>query len=179
MLITNAIIIDLQAIERTNYDDSWFTLVILFTVVLLAVLKLIKAEELKNYTLAFFTPAFFQKKAEEYIALFTPFHFILFTFSSIVLALVLYSFFEFPLYSGSAFLNYLGLLALLFLYLFLRYLLDIFLAYTLGIRKRINYFLFVKYGYLFSICLWTLPVLILYKYSFTNTTFLKYYPLFP
>jgi hypothetical protein len=161
-----------QAQELINQGNSWFTLLILFAIVLLALLKLMKPTQLFGYTVAFFTPGFFQKKAEEPLSIFTPFNFVLFGFTALVLSLLGYELLQIYAPNDFGFLLFLGLFSGVFGYLFLRYLLDIFLSNVLGIRELINYFAYVKYGYLFTFALWLLPLLILYEYGIKNTTLL-------
>ena len=162
----------MQAIELINNSDSWFTLVILFTIVLLAILKLIKPNYLLGYTLAFFTPGFFQKKAEENMYLFSPFKFILFCYSSISISLVFYLIVQPSTTNKNNFITFLIILASVFCYLLIKYFIENMIASILAIKGNINYFLHVKYGYLFTVGLWILPLIILYKYSLHSSYFL-------
>ncbi|MGG8497401.1 DUF4271 domain-containing protein [Tenacibaculum sp. TC6] len=162
----------MQAIELSNNYDSWFTLVILFTIVLIAVLKLIKPNQLLGYTIAFFTPGFFQKKAEEYITIFKPFTFVLALFSIVILALIFQFTLAVSIFNADNFNTFLKILAFIFCYFFVRYFLDLFLANVLAIKENVNYFLHVKYGYLFTICLLMLPFIILNKYTIRSKFFI-------
>ncbi|WP_435260772.1 DUF4271 domain-containing protein [Tenacibaculum sp. nBUS_03] len=162
----------MQAIELINNSDSWFTLVILFTIVLLAILKLIKPNYLLGYTLAFFTPGFFQKKAEEHMYLFSPFKFILFCYSSISISLLVYLVAQPSNTNTNSFISFLIILTYVFCYLLIKYFIENIIASILSIKNNINYFLHVKYGYLFTVSLWGLPLIILYKYSLHSRFFL-------
>ncbi|WP_412766827.1 DUF4271 domain-containing protein [Tenacibaculum vairaonense] len=162
----------LQAIELNNIDDSWFTLVIIFTIILLAILKLIKPSHLFGHTVAFFTPGFFQKKAEEEISIFNPFSFTLFLYSSIIIALSIFGFTCKKGLMDNNFTSFSVLLICVFIYLLSKFIIEMFIVNALAIKERVNYFLHLKYGYLFTVCLLILPVLIVYKYAINSNLFL-------
>ncbi|WP_370630565.1 MULTISPECIES: DUF4271 domain-containing protein [unclassified Tenacibaculum] len=161
----------LQAIERTITNDNWITLVILFVIILLAIMKLIKPNKLLGYALAFFTPGFFQKKVQNNVSIYSPFHLLLFSFSSIVISLFLFFVFTPKIYDQS-FLNYLILLSIISLYFFIRRLLDFTFSNILGLSLVTKYFLYTKSGYLYTLSLWLFPAIILYQYAFKENLYL-------
>ncbi len=162
----------MQAIELTNNKESWFTLVLLFSFVLIALLKLLKPKQLVGYSIAFFSPGFFQKKAEEFISIFTPFKLTLFAFSIIMISLVFHSSFSDLFFENQGFQPFLKTLAAIFGYILIKYFIDIFLANVLALKENVNYFLQLKYGYLFTVCLLIFPILILNKYAIKSGYFL-------
>ena len=64
----------MQAIERIITDNNWITLVIVFAIILLALMKLLAPNKLFGYTLAFFTPGFFKKKVTPFALLMESLH---------------------------------------------------------------------------------------------------------
>ncbi len=161
----------LQAIERIIDDNSWITIVIIIAIILLAMMKLLKPTKLYGYTIAFISPGFFHKRIEEGDSFFTPFRLFLFFYSAIVLSLFLYLVFLAENYHYD-FLVFTGLLIVVTLYFAARFLIDHALANILGLSSVVNYFLYTKSGYLYVLCLWLLPVIILYQYAFPNKLFL-------
>lgn len=162
----------MQAIELNSNYDSWFTLVLLFAIVLMAMLKLLKPNQLFGYTIAFFNPGFFQKKAEDYITIFTPFRFTLTIFSIVVFSLLFYSLVGNVFFAEDGFYTFLKVLTFVFCYVFLRYFIDNLITGTFVIRENLNYFLHTKYGYLFTVSLLIFPFIILNQYTLQSTLFL-------
>ncbi|SEC31763.1 protein of unknown function [Tenacibaculum sp. MAR_2009_124] len=164
----------MQAIELINNKEGWFTIVLLVSFVLIALLKLLKPKQLVGYSISFFSPGFFQKKAEEFISVFTPFKLTLLAFSIIILSLVFYSSFNKLLFDSQDFQSFLKILATVFCYIFFKYIIDIFLANVLALKENVNYFLQLKYGYLFTVCLLIFPILIVNKYAIKSGYFLLF-----
>ncbi len=161
----------MQAIERITNSDYWITLVILLSIVLLAIMKLLKPNKLLGYTLAFFTPGYFQKKAENRVAFFTPFNLVLFLFTTITLSLFLYLVFLPVIYIKGVF-NFIIIFCSILIYLFSKQILDKMFANILGLSDVTNYFLISKYGYLSSLSLLLFPFLILNLYAINNRVFI-------
>ncbi|TDQ28887.1 DUF4271 domain-containing protein [Tenacibaculum caenipelagi] len=161
----------MQAVERIINNESWITLVILAAIVLLSVMKLINSNKLWGYTTAFYTPGFFQKRVEDNPSFTSPFNLILFTYTAIVISLftflvLLPKSFEYNFYTFSV------LFLCLLSYLLVRRMLDYFLINILGLTQILKYFLHTKLGYLHVVCLWLLPFVVLYQFTFKNPTFL-------
>ncbi|WP_086031398.1 DUF4271 domain-containing protein [Tenacibaculum holothuriorum] len=171
MLITNANFKVLQALDRLDFTNSWITVLILISVVLLAVMKVIKPSRLLGYSIAFFSPGFFQKRAEENASFFTPFNGVMFLFSLIILSLFCFfalnpfaferDFFEFGVF-------FIGIIV----YVLIRFIIDFLVINATGVIDVLNYFMFSKRGYLYTVSLWMFPVLIFYIYAFRNNYFL-------
>lgn len=163
----------MQAIERITNHDSWITLVIVLAIVLLAMMKSLKPTKLYGYSVAFITPGFFHKRTEEGASFFSPFKLFLFSFSTIVISLFLFLTLISEIYSHS-FLAFLGLLLFVILYFLVRFFIDYALANILGLSSTVGYFLHTKSGYLYVLCIWLFPIIILYQYTFTSKLFLIY-----
>ena len=161
----------MQALERVINYDYWISILFVIAFVILAILKLLKPNRLYGYIIAFFTPGFFHKQVEKNIAFFSSFQLILFTFTSLVLSLF---FFEIaPTYLVSKNLQTLSyVFGVTTIYLFIRFLLDAFIVSVLGLKNLLGYFLYSKLGYLKTLSLWLLPILILNQYTIKSNLFL-------
>lgn len=171
MLIKSIKKIHLQAIERLISNNNWITLVIIFAVILLAIMKSLKPNKLLGYALAPFTPGFFKKKIEKNASFYTSFSLTLFFFSAIVISLFLFLIII-STTSNHKFLSYLVVLIFTVFYFAFKYFLDFLLANIMGINTIAKYFIHIKSGYLNSLALWLFPALILYLFSFNNRAFL-------
>lgn len=160
----------MQAIERIISYDNWITLVVLFSIILLAILKLIKPNKLLGHTLAFFTPGYFQKKADDNASFYSSFNLVLFLFTSITLSL--FFFLVLPQQYEKTFFNFLITLSFIIIYLFSKQILDRAFSNTLGLSVITNYFIISKYGYLSSLSLLLFPFIILKLYAINSTFFL-------
>lgn len=160
----------MQAIERIISYDNWITLVVLFSIILLAILKLIKPNKLLGHTLAFFTPGYFQKKADDNTSFYSSFNLVLFLFTSITLSL--FFFLVLPQQYEKTFFNFLITLSFIIIYLFSKQILDRAFSNTLGLSVITNYFIISKYGYLSSLSLLLFPFIILKLYAINSTFFL-------
>lgn len=171
MLIKSIKKIHLQAIERLISENNWITLVIIFAIVLLAMMKSLKPNKLQGYTLAPFTPGFLKKKIEDNTSFYSPFYLLLFFFSTIVISLFLFLVMVSSTNEHS-FLSYLVLLTFTAFYFIVKYFLDFIISNILGLKSVTKYFIYIKLGYLNSLILWLFPALVIYLYSFNNRTFL-------
>ena len=171
MLIKSIKKIHLQAIERLISNNNWITLVIIFALILLAMMKLLNPNKLLGYALAPFTPGFFKKKIEDNVSFLSPFYIVFFFFSAIVISLFLFLM-VISTTSKHGFLTYFVLLTFTSFYFIIKYLLDFIISNTLGLSTITKYFITTKSGYLNSLSLWLFPSIILYLYSLNNRIFL-------
>ena len=160
----------MQAIERIITNNNWITLVIVFAVILLAIMKLLKPTKLFGYTVAFVTPSFFKKRVENNVSSRTPFQLLLSFFSVIIISLFVFLIL-YPI-NNNEFFDYLLLFCFVAIYFVGKIILDNILINVLGISILAKYFLTTKYGYLKNLALWLFPAIILYQYAFLNKLFL-------
>ena len=159
----------MPAIERIITNNDWITLVIVFAVVLLAIMKLLKPTKLFGYTVAFVTSGFFKKKIENNASSRTPFQLLLSFFLVIVISLFIFLIL-YPINNG--FFDYLLLFSFVTIYFVTKVVIDNILINILGISTVAKYFLITKYGYLKNLVLWLFPAIVLYQYAFLNKLFL-------
>ncbi|MDY0780528.1 DUF4271 domain-containing protein [Tenacibaculum sp. IB213877] len=161
----------MEIIERNFLTNDWITLTFIVGGILLALMKLFKPQHLLGYAIAFFTQGFIEKKAEENPSIFTPFHAVLFAFSIITISLTGYLILPYFGFQQN-FLVFLGILGGTAIYFSVKTGLHQLFAFVLDIEDYTRYFLFTKNGYLYTLCLWLFPVLIVHQYWLKNTSIL-------
>ena len=132
---------------------------------------MVNSSKLYGYTLAFFTPGFFQKQAEESYSFFSVFHLLLLSLSLLSFSLVTYTLIP-ETYLSKNLTGFATILLFFTIFLSLRFLLDYIIINILGLNQFVNYFVYSKSGYLKTIGLLLLPALILNEYSIKSNTFL-------
>lgn len=159
----------MQAIERLEFTNNWLTLVFVFGLVLLVVLRMLNHQKLFEYSRSFFLKGFFEKKVEERGSFFSGFNLVLFVFS--VLGYALFFSYLAELFIPKielSFQLYLKISALVFGYFTMFLILDFVLCHLLEIRSELAHFIAAKLGYSYNIALFIFPLLILVAYSFLN-----------
>lgn len=157
----------MQAIERELVAQDWVTFVIVFAIGLLFLLKIFHPSRLLGYSLSIVTKGFIAKRAEENPSYLSAFHGILIMFSVLVISLLL--FFSFPnLNTKNSFSGFLMLTIGVTLYFVVRLLIDFFITRLLGVSEFTRYFLLTKSGYLYNICIWGFPAIIVFYYSYNS-----------
>ncbi|CAL2103989.1 conserved membrane protein of unknown function [Tenacibaculum sp. 190130A14a] len=161
----------MQAVERIVNYDYWISLFFVIAFVILAILKLLKPNGLYGYIVAFFTPGFFHKQAEKNTPFFSSFQLLLFVFTSLVLSLFFFEIIPaYVVHKSITTLSY--IFGATTMYLLIRALLDAFIVSVLGLKGFLNYFLYSKLGYLKTLSIWLLPVLILNQYTIKSINFI-------
>lgn len=163
----------MQALDRIVISHNWITILFVFAMFLLFMLKKIDQTKLIGYATSFFITGFIEEKIEEKQSFFSFFNLLLFLFTLLIVSLsflLLLSRFS-PEYTidFSFFIKLVGFVALYFL-VFLR--VDLLLTAVFQIKKELNCFMAAKMSYLHTISLWLFPVLIATVYGLKNTTIL-------
>ncbi|MFT5761677.1 MAG: hypothetical protein ACI8WA_000795 [Polaribacter sp.] len=159
----------MQAIERLDISTNWLTLVFVFGLILLVVLRMLNHQKLFEYSRSFFLKGFIEKKVEERGSFFSGFNIVLFVFSVLGYALFFSYLAEFFITEIElSFQLYLKITALVFGYFTMFLVLDLVFCHLLEIRSELAYFIAAKLGYSYNIALFLFPFLILVAYSFLN-----------
>lgn len=159
----------MQAIERLDFSTNWLTLVFVFGLILLVVLKMLNHQKLFEYSRSFFLKGFIEKKVEERGSFFSGFNTVLFVFSVLGYALFFSYLAEFFILEIElSFQLYLKITALVFGYFTMFLVLDLVLCHLLEIKSELAHFIAAKLGYSYNIALFLFPFLILVAYSFLN-----------
>lgn len=157
----------MEAIERTPLLSDWITFVFVFGMILLTLMKAYSSKQLQGYSTAFFTQSFMKEQVERNVDFFSPFHFLLFFFTTIVISLTFCIYF--PKQNLSDF--FLTLVACIS-YFVIQGFINFFIQKVFNIREETRYFLLTKMGYLYTVSIWVFPFLIVYQYTFNNLFFL-------
>lgn len=163
----------MEVISRNLASNDWITLVFVIALVLIALMKLYKPQLLLGYTIAMFSQGFIENRAEKNPSIFSTFHVLIFTFSTLIFSLAIYFFVESWL-SIERF-NYIDILISLLGFLIIKFLFVRLIVNTLDLKEQTRYLIFLQSGYMYSISLWLFPILILFNYCYTNSIFLLFF----
>ena len=161
----------MDVIKRDFFSDDLITLILIFALILIFFIKLFKPQQLLGYSIAFFTQGFIEKRAEENTTILSPFHGLLFTFTMLIVSLTFYVLIGHHFEGSNTFVFGLFFLATSS-YFIIKFIMSYLLVNLFNLREDIGYFFYAKNGYLYSICLWLYPVLILNQYWLKNPVFL-------
>ncbi|NVK53203.1 MAG: DUF4271 domain-containing protein [Flavobacteriaceae bacterium] len=159
----------MQAIARADFSNNWLTLLFVFLLVLIAVMKITNTQKLYGYSRAFFLKGFITRKAEERESFFTIFNLLAYFFSILVYALFLMYLLNFikPNFIVE-FRSYLKVVAGIGIYFSVFLIFDFLLIRTFEIKHEIASFVAAKISYFYNIAILLFPFLIIITYSFSN-----------
>ena len=156
----------MEALHRSVLSNNWITLIFVFSILLLFLLKLFTTTKLKGYTAALFNKGFVEIAAEESYFSFSFFHlgFSLFTFLMLSITIFL------TVKQDSVFLfeDYLLYTFYLFSYVILRFLAVFALFSVFQFTSKLSFFMTSKRAYLYSISIALLFLNVFYFYAFQN-----------
>jgi len=156
----------MEALHRSVLSNNWITLIFVFSILLLFLLKLFTTTKLKGYTAALFNKGFVEIEAEESYFSFSFFHlgFSLFTFLMLSITIFL------TVKQDSVFLfeDYLLYTFYLFSYVILRFLAVFALFSVFQFTSKLSFFMTSKRAYLYSISIALLFLNVFYFYAFQN-----------
>lgn len=156
----------MEALHRSVLSNNWITLIFVFSILLLFLLKLFITTKLKGYTTALFNKGFVEIEAEEPYFSFSFFHlgFSLFTFLMLSITIFL------TVKQDSVFLfeDYLLYTFYLFSYVILRFLAVFALFSVFQFTSKLSFFMTSKRAYLYSISIALLFLNVFYFYAFQN-----------
>jgi hypothetical protein len=155
----------MQALDRIDFSNNWLTLVCVFALLLLVVLKTINQQKLFGYSRAFFIKGFIVKKTEERESLFNIFNIVLLCFSAIVFATFFSLIAELFLDIVTNFTVFISVLSIVIVYIIIFLVLDVGLANLFEVQNETSYLFSSKIAYLYSTSLILFPVLIVVSYS--------------
>ena len=156
----------MEALHRSVLSNNWITLIFVFSILLLFLLKLFTTTKLKGYTAAFFNKGFVEIEAEEPYFSFSFFHlgFSFFTFLMLSITIFL------TVKQDHIFLfeDYLIYTFYLFSYVILRFLAVFALFSVFQFTSKLSFFMTSKRAYLYSISIALLFLNVFYFYAFQN-----------
>lgn len=156
----------MEALHRSVLSNNWITLIFVFSILLLFLLKLFTTTKLKGYTAALFNKGFVEIEAEKPYFSFSFFHlgFSLFTFLMLSITIFL------TVKQDSVFLfeDYLLYTFYLFSYVILRFLAVFALFSVFQFTSKLSFFMTSKRAYMYSISIALLFLNVFYFYAFQN-----------
>ena len=160
----------MEALDRIDFSNNWLTLVFVFALLLLVVLKTSNQQKLVGYSKAFFIKGFITKKTEERESILNFFDIILLFFSAIVSAVFFSLIIELFIDTTVNFTFFITALGAVFVYLILFLVLDVGLAKLFEIQNETSYLFSTKIAYLYNMSLILFPVLIIVNYSILSAS---------
>ena len=169
----------MQALERTVLDSNWITILMVFLLICISLLKGISVVRLKGVLFSIVNTSYIEEEIEENTSFFNLFKSIVFLFSMLVFSLAGYKIIVFyKIVSNVDFYTFLNVLGAISAFFTVKWLLEIVFSYVFLINKQIKFFLFSKLSYLYSLSFYLLIALVLVEYSQLNTVFLIYFSVF-
>lgn len=164
----------MEALDRIDISQNWITLIFVFVMILLFVLKSINQNRLAGYSKAFFLKGFIEKKAEEKLSYFSFFNITLFIFSILVLSLAMLLVFDSIVEKETLNITtYIQTVSVLTIYFVLFLFIDELLSAVFNIKEETRLLIAAKTGYLYNSTLLLLPALIIEVYGFRSSLFIK------
>ena len=161
----------MEAINRNFLSNDLITIIFIIALVFVFLMKVYKPKYLLGYFISFFTQGFMKVQVKNSTSIFSIFYILLFFFTVIIVAVTLYVLVT-PMYFEKNLSSLLLLLTCSFVYLFIKQCVILSIKNVFNLKKELNYLLYTKNGYLYTVCLWFFPVLIVNQYFIKNLNFL-------
>ena len=167
--------INVQAIEKTVIDTNWITLLFIFLLACVFLLKGLSSSKLKGNVSSLIDPGFIEKEVADNSTFFNLFQSVIFIFSMLVLSLLLYEIsLYYSVFEVFGFYTYFKVFGVVASYFSIKWMLEFLLSLLFVINKQVKFFLVSKSIYLYSVTFFLLIALVLTQYSQLNTNFLIY-----
>ncbi|KGL62603.1 DUF4271 domain-containing protein [Polaribacter sp. Hel1_85] len=166
----------MQALERTIIDTNWITILLVFLLGCVFLLKGLSITRLKGSATSLLNNSFIETEIEENYSVFNLFQSVIFLFSMLVISLSMYKIILFYVDSvEQGFYTFLKILSLVFSYFAVKWLLEVLFSLLFKIKNQVKFFLASKSFYLYSVSFTLLIGVVLVEYSQLNTLFLVYF----
>ena len=163
----------MQAVEGELLSNNWVTLLFVFSLILMFLLKLFNAEKTKGYALSIFNKGFIEIKSQEKKATFSLFETAFVVFSFLSLSLTLYFLLiHYPKNVQYNFLEYTKISSYVLIYMLGRVFLESVLMKLLAIKELLGYFFLYKRSYLYSISIGLFFLNVFYFYGLRSINLL-------
>jgi hypothetical protein len=161
-----------QALEKIVINTNWISIILVFLLAIIAVLKTIDGDKLKGYVFALFNKGFIQDEVEENTSFFSSFYSLLFIFSSLVLALIT-SFLVAEINKNTTFSvsSFFLILGIIWSYFIIKSLFEIGVIRLFIIKKEVRFYVVSKFGYLYSISFFLVIFFVLFRFGPLNFSF--------
>ncbi|MFD2566851.1 DUF4271 domain-containing protein [Pseudotenacibaculum haliotis] len=163
----------MQATERVLSSDNWITILFVFCLLLMFLLKLFNAEKMKGYAFSIFNKGFVEIESQEKKAGFSAFDTTFIGFSFISMSLTIYfllNHYQKEIEFG--FVEFTKISSYVLIYMLGRAFLEFLLMRLFGIKEILGQFFLSKRSYLYSISIGLFFLNLLYFYGFQKITLL-------
>ena len=162
----------MQALEKIVITTNWISIILVFLLSIIAVLKIIDSDKLKGYVFAVFNKGFIEDEVEENTSFFSSFYSLLFIFSSLVLALIT-SFLVAEINKNTTFSvsSFFLILGIIWSYFIIKSLFEIGVIRLFIIKKEVRFYVVSKFGYLYSISFFLVIFFVLFRFGPLNFSF--------
>lgn len=165
----------MQALERDILSNNWITLLFVFSLLLIFLLKLFKASKLQGYTTSIFNKGFVEIENQEKNTTFSFFHIVFTLFSFLSISVTTYLLLKsYRSNSQLEFLSYIELASFILIYVLARYIIEFLITSLFQIKNTLSYFFLSKRSYLYSISVGLFALNTIYYYGFQRFEFLLY-----
>lgn len=166
----------LQAIEKITVSNSWVTALLMLLLFGVVLLKTLDANRLKGSALSLFNIHFVESESEENLSFFDTFQMVIFLFTVIVLALLI---FNLKIYysptSSASFASFLPIFLGLLAYFIVKRTLEFILFHLFQIEREVRFFIVSKINYLHTVSFLLYITVVLSEYAGLKRSFLCYF----
>lgn len=157
----------MEAIERGFISNNWVTLLFVFGLLLIFVLKLYKAAKLSGFATSIFNKGFIEIESQEKTAPITFFHSVFTLFSFLSISMTAYFLLdEYKDGVSTNFLEYIEWSSYILIYILGRFFLEFLLMGLLEVKGLLSYFILSKRSYLYSISIGLFLLNLIYFYGY-------------
>ena len=169
----------LQALEKIATSNHWITLVLLFLLFGIVLLKAINSKRLKGSLYSLINKNFINSESKESTGFFDVFQIVFFLFSVIVISLLVFNFKRYTFEADDLrFSSFLSVLLSLSSYFLLLKILENLFLYVFLIKKEVRFFVISKSNYFNAISFLLYIALVLNEYAHLKQTYLYYFACF-
>jgi hypothetical protein len=169
----------LQALEKISASNNWITLVLLFLFLCVFLLKTIDAYKLKGAVFSVFKVSFIEREAEKKTDFFDVFQILIFTFSSIVISLLVFDFKAYKLgVNTNNFASFFTVFLSVSTFFLIKKALEFLLSHLFMVRKEVKFFIISKAYYINAISFLLYIAVILNQFTGLKQLYLYYFAAF-
>ncbi len=169
----------MQAVDKIVHTNDWVTLLFLILFSSIVVLKLLNSKKVKENFFAFFRFTILENQDIEGTSFVKGFQLLIFTFSVLVFSFLLYQFKLYQLPESKTGLSaFLSIVIYVLIYFTAKRILEYLLLWLFMIKRSVQFFVYLKNTYLYSVSFLLFMALILFVYANINKQYLLFFAAF-
>jgi len=162
--------------EILYLNEQWITIVLLFLLICISVLKFFDKTKLLGYFGAVFSKNFIDREVEEYTGYLNKFQILIFFFTIVVLSILNYKFVVFyKLNTEKGIQTFSIIFLVIFSYFIIKRSLEYLISILFNLKIQSRFFLVSKFSYLYSISFFIFIAIIITQYTALSILFLLYF----